>query len=211
MIKIILIDDQLLLRESISYLLENDNEIKVVGMGENGNDAILLCEEFHPDVVLMDIEMPQLDGVSASKIIKEKYNDIKIIMLTTFENPDNIMESFIYDVDGYIVKNVSYEDLARAIKCVNNGLTVINKSVKKIMVDRFKLQSNYKSKYKDILTDRELKIIKHIASGCSNKEIAGALNFSQGTIKNNVSKILVKLNMTDRIQIAIFAIENGIV
>ena len=154
MIKLILIDDQLLLRESISYLLENDEEIKVVGMGKNGFDAILLCEKFNPDVVLMDIEMPKLDGISATKIIKEKYKDIKIIMLTTFENPNNIMESFISDVDGYIVKNISYKDLARTIKCVNNNLTVIDKSVKKIMVDRFKGLYDYKGQYQDILTER---------------------------------------------------------
>jgi DNA-binding NarL/FixJ family response regulator len=211
MIKVVLIDDQLLLRESISYLLENDDEIKVVGMGGNGKEAISLCERLHPDVVLMDIEMPVLDGVSATKIIKQKYEDIKIIILTTFENPDNIMESFVSDADGYIVKNISYKDLARTIKCVNNDLTVIHKSVKKIMVDRFKGLGDYKSQYKDILNDREIQIVRYIASGSSNKEIGAALNFSQGTIKNNVSKILEKLNMTDRIQIAIFAIENGIV
>lgn len=211
MIKVILVDDQQLLRESISYLLENDKEIRVVGMGENGNDAIKLCELHSPNVVLMDIEMPELDGVSATKIIKERFPDIKIIILTTFENPDNIMESFINDADGYIVKNISHKDLTRSIKCVNNGLTVIHKSVKKIMMDRFKGLNEYKSRYKDVLTDREVEIVKLIAAGLSNKEIAAELSFSQGTIKNNISRILEKLDMSDRIQIAIFAIENGIV
>ncbi|GMQ63653.1 response regulator transcription factor [Vallitalea maricola] len=211
MIKVILVDDQQLLRESIAYLLENDKEIRVVGMGENGNDAIKLCEIHSPNVVLMDIEMPGLDGVSATKIIKDKFPDIKIIILTTFENPDNIMESFINDADGYIVKNISHKDLTRSIKCVNNGLTVIHKSVKKIMMDRFKGLNEYKSRYKDLLTDREVEIVKLIAAGLSNKEIAAELSFSQGTIKNNISRILEKLDMSDRIQIAIFAIENGIV
>lgn len=211
MIKVILVDDQLLLRESISMLLENDEEIDVVATGENGNDAIKLCEIYNPDVVLMDIEMPELDGVGATKIIKEKFPDIKILILTTFENPDNIMESFFNDADGYIVKNISHKDLTRSIKCINNGLTVIHKSVKKIMMDRCKGLSNYKSKYKDILTDREVEIIKLISLGLSNKEIGAQLSFSQGTIKNNVSKILEKLDMSDRMQIAIFAMENGIV
>jgi DNA-binding NarL/FixJ family response regulator len=211
MIRVILVDDQLLLRESISYLLENDKEIEVVGMGENGYEAIELCQKFNPDVILMDIEMPKLDGVSATKKIKESFPKVKIIILTTFENPDNIMESFVNDADGYIVKNISHKDLVRTIKCVNNGLTVIHKSVKKIMIDRFRGLADYKSKYKDLLTDREIEIIKRIAAGCSNKEIALDLSYSQGTIKNNVSKILDKLNMSDRMQIAIFAIENGIV
>ncbi len=211
MIKIILVDDQLLLRESMSYLLENDKEISIVGMGENGNDAIRLCEDLRPDMILMDIEMPELDGVSATKIIKNKFPNIKIIILTTFENPNNIMESFVNEVDGYIVKNISHKDLTRSIKCVNNGLTVIHKSVKKIMVDRFKDLSEYKTGYQDVLTDREIEIVKHIANGLSNKEIAVEFFFSQGTIKNSVSKILEKLDLSDRMQIAIFAIKNGIV
>ncbi len=211
MIRVVLVDDQLLLRESIAHLLENDDLIEVVAMGANGNDAIKLCAAYNPDIILMDIEMPELDGVSATKIIKEKYKHVKVIILTTFENPDNIMESFANDADGYVVKNISHKDLVRAIKCVNNGLTVIDKSVKKIMMDRFKGLTDYKSKYEDILTEREINIVKYIAVGLSNKEIAAELSYSQGTIKNNVSKILEKLNMSDRIQIAIFAIENGMV
>lgn len=211
MIKVILVDDQQLLRESVSMLLENDQEINVVGLGKDGNEAISLCETYRPDVALIDIEMPELDGVSATKIIKEKYPGVKILILTTFENPENIMESFINGADGYIVKNTSHEDLVRSIKCVNSGLTVIHKSVKKIMMDRFKGLSEYKSRYEDILSDRDIEIIKCIASGLSNKEIALELNFSLGTIKNNISKILEKLDMSDRMQIAIFAIENGIV
>ena len=182
MIRVVLVDDQLLLRESIAHLLENDDLIEVVAMGANGNDAIKLCAAYNPDIIL-----------------------------TTFENPDNIMESFANDADGYVVKNISHKDLVRAIKCVNNGLTVIDKSVKKIMMDRFKGLTDYKSKYEDILTEREINIVKYIAVGLSNKEIAAELSYSQGTIKNNVSKILEKLNMSDRIQIAIFAIENGMV
>lgn len=211
MIKVVLVDDQLLLRESIGHLLENDPEIDVVAMGENGKEAIELCQIHQPDIVLMDIEMPEMDGIEATKIIKESYHELKVIILTTFDNPDNIMEAVVNDADGYIVKNISHKDLVRSIKCVNNGLTVIHKSVKEIMMNRFKGLSDYKSKYENLLTSREIEIVKSIAEGLSNKEIAGKLSFSQGTIKNNISKILEKLEMSDRIQIAIFAIENGIV
>jgi len=211
MIKIVLVDDQLLLRESIAHLLENDDDIKVVAMGENGNEAIKLCKIYQPDIVLMDIEMPEMNGVQATKIIKEKFDQIKVIILTTFDNPDNILEAIVNDADGYIVKNISHKDLVRTIKCVNNDLTVIHKSVKQIMMNRFKGLTDYKSKYENILSKREVEIVRCIAEGLSNKEIAGKLSYSQGTIKNNVSKILEKLEMSDRIQIAIFAIENGIV
>lgn len=211
MINIVLADDQILLRESIGYILDNDEEIKVVGMVGNGNEAVDICKKLKPDIVLMDIEMPKLDGVNATKIIKEKCKNTKVIILTTFENPDNIMESFVANADGYIVKNISHKDLILTIKCVFSGLTVIDNSVKQIMIDRFKGLLDYKSQYEDILSEKEIDIIRLIAQGSSNKEIAATLNYSEGTIKNNVSKILNKLDMADRMQIAIFAIENGIV
>jgi DNA-binding NarL/FixJ family response regulator len=159
----------------------------------------------------MDIEMPKMDCVSATKIIKEKYPNIKVIVLTTFENADNIMESFIVGADGYIVKNINHKDLVLTVKCVASGLCVIHQSVKEIMINRFKGLSDYKRKYQDKLSEKDIDIIRLIAAGKSNKEIAAELNYSEGTIKNNVSKILDKLEVADRMQIAIFAIENGIV
>ncbi len=211
MIKVIIADDQRLLRESLAFILDNDTEISVVGGAGNGEEAITLCGKAKPDMVLMDIEMPQMDGVNATRIIKEMYPDTKVIILTTFENADNIMEAFIVGADGYIVKNINHKDLVLTVKCVASGLCVIHQSVKDIMIDRFKGLSNYKSKYKDKLSDKEVDIIKLIATGKSNKEIGSRLNYSEGTIKNNVSKILEKLEVSDRMQIAIFAIENGIV
>lgn len=211
MIKVAIADDQRLLRESLAYILDNDEEIHVVDGASNGEEALELCKRLSPDIILMDIEMPVMDGVSATKKIKENYPNIKVIVLTTFENADNIMESFIVGADGYIVKNINHEDLVLTVKCVASGLCVIHQSVKEIMINRFKGLSEYKSKYQDKLSEKDIDIIKLIATGKSNKEIAVQLNYSEGTIKNNVSKILEKLEVADRMQIAIFAIENGIV
>lgn len=211
MIKIIIADDQILLRDSIKYILDSDEEFTVVDTAGNGKEAIELCKKHRPDVILMDIEMPEIDGVSATKIIKENYPNTKVIILTTFENPDNILESFVANADGYIVKNIEHEDLILSIKCVARGITVINESVKRIMVDRFKGLIDYKKQYQDILSEKDLDIVRLIATGKSNKEIASILSYSEGTIKNSVSKILKKLDMADRMQIAIFAMENGIV
>lgn len=211
MISVLLVDDQVLLRESIGYILDSEDEIKIVGQAGNGNEAIEKCKELMPDIILMDIEMPQMNGVQAAKIIKEEFPKTKVIILTTFENSDNIMESFVVNVDGYIVKNINHEDLILTIKCVYSGLTVIHESVKKIMIERFMGLINYKSQYEELLSPKEINIVKLIAKGASNKEIANELNYSEGTIKNNVSKILEKLEMTDRIQIAIFAMEHGII
>lgn len=210
MIRVVLVDDQVLLRESIGYILDNDGDIEVVGMCGNGEEALRLCKEESPDIVLMDIEMPGFDGLNATREIKENYKDIKVMILTTFENPENIMESFVANADGYIVKNINHNDLICTIKCVHSGLTVIHESVKSIMIDRFKGLVTNKSAYNDLLTCKEIEIVKLIAKGSSNKDIAFSLNYSEGTIKNYISKILEKLKLTDRMQIAIFAMENGI-
>ncbi len=210
MIKVLLADDQVLLRESIGYILSTDSEIEIVGMVGNGTDAVEKCIALRPDIVLMDIEMPELDGVLAAKNIKEQCPNIKIIILTTFERPDNIMAAFAVNVDGYIVKDINHENLILTVKTVYAGLTVIHDSVKKIMTERFGNLLEYKNNYEEKLSKKEIEIIRRIARGCSNKEIATELNYSEGTIKNNVSKILEKLEMSDRIQIAIFAMENGI-
>lgn len=211
MIKVVIVDDQVLLRDSIKYILDSDKAFNVVETAGNGKKAIELCKRHRPDVILMDIEMPELDGVSATRIIKEKYPDIKIIILTTFENSDNILEAFVAKADGYIVKNIEHEELILSIKCVAKGITVMHEAVKHIMVDRFKGLIDYKKQYQDVLTEKDLDIVKLIATGKSNKEIANVLGYSEGTIKNSVSKILEKLDMADRLQIAIYAMENGIV
>lgn len=211
MIKVVLADDQALLRESIGYILDNDDEITVVGTAKDGEEAIALCKSKQPDVILMDIEMPVMNGVKAAKVIKEQFPKIKVMILTTFENSDNIMESFIVGADGYIVKDISHTELVLAVKCTFRGLCIIHHSVKKMMMERFKSLCDYKSKYEDLLNDKELRIVRLVAEGKSNKEIAASMNYSEGTIKNYITKILEKLEVSDRMQIAVFAIENGIV
>lgn len=211
MVKIVIADDQKLLRESLSYILESDDDFKIVDTVDTGKACLELCHQEDVDLILMDIEMPVMNGVSATEIIKNKFPHVKIIILTTFENPDNIMDGFLAGADGYIVKSIDYKELIMTIKCVMSGLTVIDQSVKQIMIQRFKGLSDYKMKYDDLLSEKELEIIKWIASGKSNREIAKLLSYSEGTIKNNVSKILEKLKLSDRVQVAIFAIENGVV
>lgn len=211
MIRVIIADDQVLLRESIAYILNNEEDIEVIAMASDGKEALELCKTHKPDIVIMDIQMPEMNGVAATKAIKEVLPDTKVMILTTFEDPDNIMESFVVKADGYIVKNICHGDLVLTIKCVNSGLTVIHESVKQIMVERFKGMMEYKTQYEELLSDKEVQIVRHIATGKSNKEIAAVMNYSEGTIKNNISRILDKLDMSDRMQVAIFAIENGIV
>lgn len=211
MIKILIADDQKLLRESLCFILNKEPDFDVIAQANNGQEAIELCGLTKPDIVLMDIEMPDVNGVTVTQTIKERFPKVKIIILTTFENPDNIMESFVAQADGYIVKNIGHEVLVQSVKCVYNGLTVIHDSVREIMIERFKKLTDTHSEYKDKLNPKEMAIVKLVARGYSNKEVAMELNYSEGTIKNYVSKILEKLCVSDRMQIAIFAMDHGLV
>ncbi|WP_113672082.1 response regulator [Vallitalea guaymasensis] len=210
MIKVIIADDQSLLRKSLSQIISIDEKINVIGQAANGKEAIELCKLHHPDIVLMDIEMPEMDGISALKIIKKNYKNTKVIILTTFENTDNIVESFLSQADGYITKDIDPDELVTTIKCVGYGLTVIHKSVKNIMVDKFRKMGEGRKKYADILSMEQIDMIKLIVDGKSNKEIAKIFNYTEGTIKNKVSRIYEKLCISDRLQLAVYAVENGI-
>lgn len=210
MLKIIIVDDQVLLRKSMGIILGAESDLKVVGEAGNGLEAIEMCEKLKPDLVLMDIEMPEMDGVKATEIIKGRFPKVKVIILTTFENPDNVMGAFVVGADGYIVKNIGQKELIKAIACVADGLTVLHESVKNIIIRSIKGVHSHRSVVVDSLTDKEIQIIGLVAAGHSNKEIAVTMAYSEGTIKNYISKILTKLELFDRMQIAIFAIENGL-
>lgn len=211
MIKVMIVDDQGLLRKSIGQIINTDDNIEVVDMVGTGKEAVDSCGENKPDVILMDIEMPEMNGIIATRIIKEKYDDVKVIILTTFENTDNILDAFSVESDGYIVKDLGCEELISTIKCVYYGFTVIHESVRKIMLQKIKQIGNSKSTYLDIINKEEVDIIRLIVMGKSNKNIAAILSYTEGTIKNKVSKIYGKLQIEDRVQLALFATQNGIV
>lgn len=210
MIRVVIVDDQELLRRSLAQIISTDPLINVVDMAENGEEAIEVCERHKPDVLLMDIEMPVMDGLSALKVIKEKMPEVKVVILTTFETRDNIEEAFVADADGYITKDIGPRELITLIRCVNYGLTVIHKSVKSIMVNKFKKTAEGRKTYGDVLNDSEVEVVRLIVAGKTNKEIAAAVNYTEGTIKNKVSRIYEKLNISDRLQLAVYAVENGI-
>jgi len=210
MINVVIVDDQALLRKSLSKIISMNENITVVGEGETGLDAIKLCENNKPHIVLLDIQMPIMDGITALRAIKNKHEDVKVIILTTFEDRKNIIEGFLADADGYITKDIEPEEVITTIKCVNHGLTVINKSVKKIMVNKFRKISKLTKNYVDILSIEEIEMVKLIVDGKSNKELSNVLNYTEGTIKNKVSKIYEKLNISDRLKLAVYAVENGI-
>ncbi|GKX29781.1 DNA-binding response regulator [Vallitalea longa] len=215
MIRVLLVDDQDILLQGLSMILERENDIKVIGGVKNGEEAVKRCKRESIDVVLMDIRMPIMNGVEATREIKKHREDIKIIVLTTFNDDEYIFDSLKYGASGYLLKDAMPKEISEAIRTVYDGGTLINPAVATKVMDRFKefASNEYESESLEQvnkLTDREKNICSLLAEGLNNREIADELFLSQGTVKNHITNILGKLNLRDRTQLAIFAIKNKI-
>jgi DNA-binding NarL/FixJ family response regulator len=216
MIRVLIADDQELIRDSLSYMLDTYSMIKIVGTAKNGLEAIDAAVSLKPDIILMDVRMPVMDGIRAMETIRGKDPSIKIIVLTTFDEDEYIFESIKQGASGYLLKNCSTDKLASAIEDVYNGKALLTPEITKKVFNLFSdmAKSVYTSVNKDALPDsitkNELKIIKLTGMGYSNKEINYELKMSEGTVRNYISSILQKLDLRDRTQIAIFAVQNGL-
>ncbi len=216
MIKVLIADDQELIRRSLQIVLENRENIKVTDVAENGQEVMQCIRKHLPDVILMDIRMPKMDGVQCTKVIKERYPTVKIIILTTFDDDEYVYNALKYGASGYLLKGVSMDELVNAITTVHSGKAMINPD---IATKVFKLFSHMaKADYSiqvgkqgvNELTRTEWKIIAQVEYGASNKEIAEILNLSEGTVRNYLSAILNKLELRDRTQLAIWALQTGV-
>ncbi|QNU67167.1 response regulator transcription factor [Ruminiclostridium herbifermentans] len=215
MIKVLLADDQLLFREGVKKILEQDKEITVVGCAENGKEAFKLCEQLSPDVVLMDIEMPVCDGVEGTKLIKSKCMRTKVVMLTVFNDDEKIQNALNYGADGYILKDINQEKLVLTVKGVAAGLGIMHKDTYSNIIKKVNSHSKIsiiENKGLNVeLSNRELSIIRLIVDGKSNKEIAESIYLTEGSVRNVISGILKKLNLKDRTQLGILAVKSGII
>lgn len=223
MIKAIIADDQVLLREMLRTMLLQDSEIEVAGCAGNGNEVINLCRQHKPDIILMDIRMPDMDGIKALTAIKRSFPKVKVIMLTTFQDNENITEAYLNGADGYILKDIKPELLVLVVKCIYNELFVMCKSAHSFMMRQFgmmcrnKVSVNTKAEgddqcIEDVELDKtDLKILKLLAEGNSNKSIAEQLNFSEGTVKNRISRVLNLLGLKDRTQLVVYALKNNLI
>ena len=206
-IRVLIADDQPLVRQGIEALLALEVDITVVGQASDGNEAVQKILSLKPDVVLMDLRMPGLDGASATKRVKDLQPDIKVIVLTTFEDEQSIMSAMQAGASGYLLKDVSSEGLASAIRAVRQGYAQIGTSIIPKILQQIPNRKD-DATVLDRFSTRELELVKLIASGRSNKEIASKLCLSEGTVKNYVSGILAELKLRDRTQIALWAKEN---
>ncbi|MCD2346837.1 response regulator transcription factor [Clostridium guangxiense] len=205
--KILVVDDDALIRESLSILLGLDEGIEVVGAASNGQEAFDKCKEVNPDIVLMDVRMPIMDGVLGTKLIKSSFKDIKVVILTTFKDDEYIKEAIKNGAEGYILKNQSSDSIVDSLKTVIKGNMVFEKNVARTLSSLIK-EDNKKGIDKYNLTDREMDILKLIGEGLSNKEIAAKIHLGEGTIRNYVTSLLEKLELRDRTQLAIFYLKN---
>lgn len=214
MIKVLIVEDQKIVRECIRDTITKDNDIKVIGCCENGKEALKVCEKTIPDLVLMDIGMPVCNGIECTKLLKAKYHNIKIIILTIFEDDLNVLNALNNGADGYILKDISPEELILAIKSGAAGLSIMNKNTFTSVVNQANLKTNspaLKNKVSDVnLTERELTAIRLIVNGKDYKEMISILHLSEGSVRNLISDILQKLNLKDRVQLAVYAVKNDL-
>lgn len=203
--RVLIVDDDALIRDGLKIILENEEDFEVAGTASNGEEAVRLCKVTNPDVVLMDIRMPIMDGVEATRSIKQQFPSVKVLLLTTFKDIEYIRRAVKNGAEGYVLKSNSSESILESIRAVHKGNVVFEKEVAKIISDM--MDKNNKISPVDLqITDREYKLMELVAEGLSNKEIAEKLYMSEGTIRNNISVLLDKLQLRDRTQLAIFYI-----
>ncbi len=217
MIKVAIADDQVLLREMLSMILTAEEGIEVVGLAGNGEEIISLCREKAPDLALLDLKMPGSGGIYALEALKKEMPQIKAVMLTTFSDEKSVLEAFQKGADGYVLKDIKPELLSMAVRCAYNGLFVMQESIAGLVRENIKPGASRLFDKLEALHDEygldaiDRKLIRLLVEGKSNKEIGEALNFSEGTIKNRITRILAVTELKDRTQIAVFALQNSII
>lgn len=215
MIKVLIADDQELIRQSLQIVLSIKEGISVIGTAENGKKVMEFLKKEKPDVILMDIRMPEMDGVQCTKAIKDRYPEVKIIILTTFDDDEFVFSALKYGASGYLLKGISMDELDKAIHTVYKGGAMINPEIATKVVEQFSemAQSNYdimiEAQNVEDITEAEWDIIKLVGWGLSNREIADKVMLSEGTVRNYISTILSKLNLRDRTQLAIWEVQSG--
>lgn len=207
MIRVLLVDDQPIIRQGLRSLLETNSDIEVIGEAENGQRAIDQIPTLQPDVILMDIRMPVMDGVAATQAIAQNYPQTKVLVLTTFDDDEYVSQAMRLGAKGYLLKDTEPDDLAMAIRAVHRGHTQLGPGLfEKALISVPTSTSSLEPPPEFAqLTPRELEVFRLIASGANNREIAQALFLSENTVKNYVTNILSRLNLRDRTQAALLA------
>ncbi|WP_338704521.1 response regulator transcription factor [Priestia aryabhattai] len=209
-IKILIADDHHVVRKGLVFFLQTQPDLEVVGEASNGEEAIKLATSLEPHIVLMDLSMPVLDGIEATKELKKQAPHIQVMILTSFSDQDHVIPSLEAGASGYQLKESDPDELVAAIRKLMNGENQLHPKVTTHLLTRLTKSSEKKVNFIDHLTKREKDVLKEIAKGKSNKEIGAALHITEKTVKTHVSNILSKLGVQDRTQAALYAVQHGI-
>lgn len=216
MIKVLVVDDQPLVREGLSTLLSLRPEIEVVGIAIDGADALTKSLELLPHIVLMDIRMPGVNGVEGTRMIRERMKDVKVLILTTFNDSEYILDALEEGASGYLLKDMPTDTIVQAILTVHHGGVVLPKDFTTQVLAELRIKPSTTGRIEQFpnsleqLSEREKEVLEHLGKGLNNKEIAETLFITEGTVKNHVSNIIHKLELRDRTQAAIYAVRYGI-
>jgi len=212
--KILVVDDHSLVRQGIIRLLKTDKDIEVVGEGDNGYNALEKAEQLKPDVILMDLYMPGLDGIAATRLIKKNMPDVCIIILTVSEEEEDIMEAVYAGAQGYILKNTDPSSFVQQVKGAFTGEVALGSDMVKRLITamrhKSKTPSNQKTDQHNTLSDREKEVLALISKGLTNKEIAASLYISINTTRTHIRALMQKLNLDNRTQLATYAMREGL-
>ncbi|HVM72117.1 MAG TPA: response regulator transcription factor [Anaerolineales bacterium] len=223
MIRVLLVDDQTLIRQGIRLLLEIEPDIQVVGQAADGRAALERVEALHPDVVLMDVRMPEMDGVTATRSLSANHPEVKVIILTTFEDDETVFEGLKAGARGYLLKDISSEEMAQAVRKVAAGEALIQSRLTAKVLAEFSRLASATGRGASAkaaagtaalpvpLTERELEVLQALTHGLSNREIADSLVITEGTVKNHVSSLIDKLGVRDRTQAVLKGQELGLI
>ncbi|WP_226670155.1 response regulator [Metabacillus litoralis] len=208
-IKVLIADDHHVVRRGLLFFLKTQKDIEIVGEATNGREAVTLVTELSPDVVLMDLSMPEMDGVEATKAIRETNNKVRIIILTSYADQDHVIPAIRAGASGYQLKDIEPDELVQTIRDVLKGESKLHPKVTSHVMTHLSSGSKQESTKFNDLTKREKEVLNELAKGKSNKEIASALFITEKTVKTHISNILSKLQLSDRTQAALFAVKNG--
>lgn len=215
MIRILIADDQAIARQGLQVILSSEDDLEVVGQAKDGQEAVKLVEQLTPDLVVMDLKMPNLNGVQATKAIKEKFPNVAILVLTTYDLDDWVANAIRNGANGYLLKDTPPQELVTAIRGTVLGKNYIDPNVAGKMFQQMQQNQNVVSKggleLLEPLTERELDVLKLLAKGLSNQEIAESLKLSEGTVRNYLSTLFSKLGVSDRTKAAVLAIQHRLI
>jgi NarL family two-component system response regulator LiaR len=210
-VKVIICDDQAIVRDGLEMLLKLEPDINVIGTADDGARAVEMVEKEQPDLVLMDLKMPIMNGVEATRRIRTKYPEVKVLVLTTFDNDEWVLDAIQAGASGYLLKDTPRDDLVKAIRGTVTGRTYVDPSVAgKVLQQVSGRQTQPATLITSKLTEREVDVLRLIAKGFSNADISDQMFLSEGTVRNHVSAILTKLGVSDRTRAAVIAIQHGI-